>query len=143
MDKNMLKKRIQVASKQIPADIVIKNGKIADVFNLEILHGDIAIADGVIAGIGEYDGVNIIDAENKFIVPGFIDSHVHIESSMVTPKEFSKAVLPHGVTTVIIDPHEIANVAGTKGISFMLEDSEGLDLDVYCIFAFLRSGDFV
>ncbi|KZN96081.1 adenine deaminase [Aeribacillus pallidus] len=133
MDKNMLKKRIQVASKQIPADIVIKNGKIADVFNLEILHGDIAIADGVIAGIGEYDGVNIIDAENKFIVPGFIDSHVHIESSMVTPKEFSKAVLPHGVTTVIIDPHEIANVAGTKGISFMLEDSEGLDLDVYCM----------
>lgn len=133
MDKNILKKRIQVASKQIPADIVIKNGKIVDVFNLEIMNGDIAIADGVIAGIGEYDGVNIIDAENKFIVPGFIDSHVHIESSMVTPKEFAKAVLPHGVTTVIIDPHEIANVEGTRGISFMLEDSEGLDLDVYCM----------
>ncbi|WAA13154.1 adenine deaminase [Fervidibacillus halotolerans] len=133
MNKNQLRKRIQVASRQIPADLVIKNGKIIDVFNLEVIHGDIAIADGVICGIGKYVGKEVIDAESKFIVPGFIDAHVHIESSMVTPKEFAKVVLPHGITTVIIDPHEIANVTGTEGISFMLEDSENLDLDVFCM----------
>ncbi|WAA08573.1 adenine deaminase [Fervidibacillus albus] len=133
MNKNHLRKRIQVASKQIPADIVIKNGKIVDVFNLEIIHGDIAISDGVICGIGKYEGKTVMDVKDKFVVPGFIDSHVHIESSMVTPNEFAKVVLPHGVTTVICDPHEIANVKGSKGISFMLEDSENLDLDVYCM----------
>lgn len=128
---DQLRKRIAVASKQAPADTVIRNGRIIDVFNLEIIHGDIAIVDGVIVGIGEYEGKQIIDATNRYVCPAFIDGHVHIESSMVTPSEFAKVVLPHGVTTVIADPHEIGNVSGTEGLSFMLEDSEDIPLDVY------------
>ena len=85
----------------------------------------------MIVGIGEFEGMQIIDAEQRYIAPGLIDSHVHIESSMVTPLEFSKVVLTHGVTTVIADPHEIANVAGVKGIQYMLESSENIPLDVY------------
>ena len=95
------------------------------------LEGDIAIVDGVIAGIGSYEGNEIIDVKGKFIVPGFIDGHVHIESSMLTPTEFSKVVLQHGVTTVITDPHEIGNVAGTDGIQYMLEDAKQLPLDIF------------
>ncbi|WP_108670910.1 adenine deaminase [Peribacillus acanthi] len=131
IDKNQFIKRIHVASKKIPADIVIKNGRIIDVFNLDILDGDIAIADGMIVGIGNFEGLHIIDAKNRYISPGFIDGHVHIESSMVTPTEFAKVVLPHGVTTVITDPHEIANVSGSNGIQFMIENSEGIPLDIY------------
>ncbi len=130
-NKDQLKKRIAVASRQLPADIVIKNGRIVDVFNLEVIEGDIAIVDGMFVGIGSYEGKQTIDAENRYVCPSFIDGHVHIESSMVTPAEFSKVVIPHGVTTVITDPHEIANVSGEEGIRFMLENSEGLPLDVY------------
>jgi adenine deaminase len=123
-------KQIAASSKKTPADIVIKNGKIIDIFNLEIIEGDVAISDGMIVGIGDYEGDIIIDAQGRYISPAFIDSHVHIESSMVTPKEFSKLVIPHGVTTVITDPHEIANVAGVRGIQFMLDDSDHIPLDV-------------
>ncbi len=130
-NKNILKKRISVANKSIPADIVIKNGKIIDVFNQEIIRKDVAIVNGVIAGIGEFEGEQIIDATGKYISPGFIDGHVHIESSMVTPSEFAKVVLPHGVTSVITDPHEVANVSGGEGIQFMIEDSKNSLLDVY------------
>jgi adenine deaminase len=130
MNIEALKKRIEVSTKRIPADVVIKNGKIIDVYNLEIIEGDIAIVDGYIAGIGEYEGHETIDAAGKFISPAFIDGHVHIESSMVTPAEVSKVLIAHGVTTVITDPHEIGNVSGTEGISFMLDQSEGLPLDV-------------
>ncbi|MGD6960656.1 adenine deaminase [Fictibacillus phosphorivorans] len=130
MNIDALKKRIDVSTKRIPADVVIKNGKIIDVFNLRVMEGDVAIVDGYIAGIGEYEGHEIIDATGKFISPAFIDGHVHIESSMVTPAEFSKVLLAHGVTTVITDPHEIGNVSGADGISFMLDQSEGLPLDV-------------
>lgn len=130
LTKAQLQKRISVASKHEPADLVIKNGTIVDVFNLEIILGDIAIADGVIVGIGSYEGHEVIDATSQYIVPAFIDGHVHIESSMVRPREFAKAVLPHGITTIITDPHEIANVAGGTGISFMLEDSENLSMDI-------------
>ncbi|WP_156291908.1 adenine deaminase [Oceanobacillus salinisoli] len=126
-----MKHLLDVSSKRIPADMVIKNAKIIDVFNLAIIHGDIAIANGMIVGIGEYEGKEMINANGRYIAPSFIDGHVHIESSMVTPKEFAKVVLPHGVTTVITDPHEIANVSGTNGIQFMLDNSEGLDLDVF------------
>ncbi|RLL40634.1 adenine deaminase [Oceanobacillus piezotolerans] len=126
-----MKRLIDVSSKRVLADTVIKNAKIIDVFNLAIIHGDIAITDGMIVGIGDYQGKEVIDAEGRYMAPSFIDGHVHIESSMVTPKEFAKVVLPHGVTTVITDPHEIANVSGTDGIQFMLDDSEGLDLDVF------------
>jgi adenine deaminase len=130
MNQDHLKRRIDVSTKRIPADIVVKNGKIIDVFNLEVIEGDIAVVDGYIAGIGEYEGRETIDAAGRFISPAFIDGHVHIESSMVTPAEFSKVLLAHGVTTVITDPHEIGNVSGSEGISFMLDQSEGLELDV-------------
>ncbi|MXQ55752.1 adenine deaminase [Shimazuella alba] len=126
-----LQKRIAVASKREPADLVITNGKIIDVFNLSIIEADIAIADGYIVGIGDYQGKQVIDAKQKYISPGFIDAHVHIESSMVTPAEFAKVVLSHGVTSVITDPHEIANVVGQDGISFMLSDSEDLPMDIF------------
>lgn len=125
-----LKKRIAVASKQIPADVVIKNGRIIDVFNLEIITGDIAIADGMFVGIGEFEGETVIDAKNKYVCPSFIDGHVHIESSMITPAEYAKVVLPHGVTTVITDPHEIGNVSGMEGIKYMLNNSKNIPLDV-------------
>lgn len=130
-NKAMLKKRIAAANKESLADLVIKNGKIIDVFNLEIMEGDVAITDGMIVGIGEFEGKQVIDAKGRYISPSFIDAHVHIESSMVTPSEFAKVVLPHGVTTVITDPHEIGNVSGVKGIGFMLDDSENIPLDVF------------
>lgn len=130
MNQDSLKRRIDVSTKKVPADIVIKNGKIIDVFNLEIISRDVAIVDGYFAGIGEYEGHETIDADGRFICPAFIDGHVHIESSMVTPAEFSKVLLAHGVTTVITDPHEIGNVSGNEGITFMLNQSEGLPLDV-------------
>lgn len=128
---SILKKRILVAGKKIPADIVVKQGKILNVFTGEFMEGDLAIVDGVIAGIGSYEGNEIIDAQGKIIVPGFIDGHVHIESSMLTPREFSKVVLQHGVTAVVTDPHEIGNVAGTEGIQYMLEDAKQLPLDIF------------
>ncbi|ANB59752.1 adenine deaminase [Anoxybacteroides amylolyticum] len=124
-------KQLAVASKRQLADVVVKNGKIVNVFTHEIMQADIAIADGKIVGIGAYDGHTVIDAKGKYVCPGLIDGHVHIESSMVTPSEFARVVVPHGVTTVITDPHEIANVAGTRGIEFMLNDSEHTPLDVY------------
>jgi adenine deaminase len=127
-----LKKRIEVASKRAAADVVIRNGSIVNVFTGEIMIGDIAIVDGVIAGIGEYtNGETIVDATGHWIIPGLIDGHVHIESSMLTPREFAKVVLQHGVTAVVTDPHEIANVMGSVGIQYMLDQSEGLPLDIY------------
>lgn len=128
--KEMLKKRIDVAAQRIPADLVIKNGKVVNVFTREIITEDIAIVDGYIAGTGTFEGYETVDASGKYIVPGFIDGHVHIESAMVVPAEFSNVVLPHGVTTIVADPHEIANVSGTDGIDFMLEASEGIPLEV-------------
>lgn len=130
-NKEQLKRKIAVAAKREKADIVIKGGKIIDVFNQEIIEGDIAIADGMFVGIGDFEGEQIIDAKNRYISPGFIDGHVHIESAMVAPSEFAKVVVPHGVTTVIADPHEIANVAGLEGIQFMIGASEHLPLNVY------------
>lgn len=131
VSKEALRKRIAVAAGREKADVVIKNGTIIDVFNGELLKADVAIVDGVFAGIGPYEGRHTIDAAGKYISPAFIDGHVHIESSMVVPSEFARVLLPHGVTTAITDPHEIANVMGARGISFMLEESEGLPFDVY------------
>jgi adenine deaminase len=122
---------IAAAAKRAIADIVIKNGRIIDVFNQEIIYGDIAITEGMFVGIGSYEGIITIDAQNRFICPGFIDGHVHIESSMVTPSEFAKVVLPHGVTSVIADPHEIANVSGADGIQYMIASSDNIPLDVF------------
>ncbi|AKL84213.1 adenine deaminase [Bacillus atrophaeus] len=131
MNKETLVKRLDASARRRKADTVIKNGKIMDVFNQEWIQADIAITDGVIIGLGQYEGEETIDAEGQMIVPGFIDGHVHIESSMVTPIEFAKAVLPHGVTTIITDPHEIANVAGGKGIKFMIEQARKTPLNIH------------
>jgi adenine deaminase len=131
IDMAILKKRIKVANKEIKADVVVKNGKIVNVFTGEITEGDIAIADGFIAGIGEYDGVETIDARDKVIVPGFIDGHMHIESTMLTPYELSKVLIQHGITAIMADPHEIANVAGNEGINFMINASEKLPVDIF------------
>lgn len=123
--------KLAASAKKTKADIVVKNGKIIDVFNGDLIEEDIAIQDGVIIGIGQYEGENIIDAKGKYISPGFIDGHVHIESAMVTPQQFSKVVVPHGVTTVITDPHEIANVSGSAGIQFMIDSAKNLPLNIF------------
>ncbi|MBP1996636.1 adenine deaminase [Paenibacillus eucommiae] len=124
-------RKIAAAAKRELADIVIINGRIIDVFNQTIISGDVAITDGLIVGIGEYEGHVTIDAKDRFICPGFIDGHVHIESAMLPPNEFAKVVLPHGVTTVIADPHEIANVCGEAGLDYMIASSEDIPLEVY------------
>ncbi|MFD0713086.1 adenine deaminase [Paenibacillus sp. GCM10027626] len=131
MNAASLSKRVQVAAKQVIADVVLKGGTIVNVFTGEPMQGDIAIVDGIIAGIGSYEGKETVDVSGKWIVPGLIDGHVHIESTMLTPREFAKVSLQHGVTSVITDPHEIANVAGTKGIQYMLEQSEELPFDIF------------
>ena len=127
-----LEKLIETARGKRKADLVIKNANIINVLSEEIHKGDIAICDGVIAGIGEnYEGEKEIDAKGAFVSHAFIDGHVHLESSMVLPHEFAKAVVPCGTTTVIIDPHEISNVLGLHGISYMHEAVKNLPLDVF------------
>lgn len=121
---------IEVASGREKADLVLKNASYINVFSSEICHADIAVAEGLIVGMGEYSGETEIDVSGKIVLPGFIDAHIHLESAMVSPCEFAKAVLPHGTTTVICDPHEIANVMGTDGIEYMLQATEGLPVDV-------------
>ena len=110
-----LEKLIGVAMGNEKPDLVIKNANIVDVFCGSLIKGDVAIIDGVIAGIGEYSSEIEFDANGKYLMPGFIDAHVHIESSMVTPSEYSRLVIPKGVTSVVCDPHEIANVSGIDG----------------------------
>ena len=114
-----------------PADLVLKNAEVFHVYTGEFILCDIAIADGYIAGTGSYFGIEEIDMQGRYITPGFIDAHVHIESSMLTPYQFAKAALPCGVTTIVTDPHEIANVCGAKGIQYMLDATEQLPLNVY------------
>ncbi|AVM23641.1 adenine deaminase [Bacillus pumilus] len=131
MDKELFRHQIEVAAKRKKAALVIKHAKVMDVFNQEWIDTDVAVENGQIVGIGEYEGEQELDAAGQMLVPGFIDGHVHIESSMVTPAEFSKAVVPHGVTTVVTDPHEIANVSGITGIRFMLEEARKAALNIY------------
>ena len=131
MDNITLKKMIQIAKGEEKAELVFKDANIVNVFTNEIIKGDVAIYDGKIVGIGEYDGEVEVDLGGKYLSPSFIDGHVHIESSMVSPSQFAKAVLPRGVTTIIADPHEIANVKGMDGIKYILDESEDLPLDVY------------
>lgn len=127
-----LQERVAVSDGRAKADLVITNGRIINVFSGEIMESDIAIKNGYIAGIGDFpDAEKVIDAAGAFIAPGFIDAHVHVESAMVTPAEFARVLLPNGVTTIVTDPHEIANVAGEKGIEFMLEDAKGAPLDMF------------
>lgn len=121
---------IDVAAGRAPADLVLKNATYVNVFSNELCHGDVAVAEGLIVGMGEYHGKVEVDVSGKLVLPGFIDAHIHLESSLVSPTEFAKAVLPHGTTTVITDPHEIANVMGTDGIEYMLQATEDLPVDV-------------
>ena len=121
---------IDVAAGRAPADLVLKNATYVNVFSNELCHGDIAVAEGLIVGMGEYHGKVEVDVSGKLVLPGFIDAHIHLESSLVSPTEFAKAVLPHGTTTVITDPPEIANVMGTDGIEYMLQATEDLPVDV-------------
>ena len=122
---------IAVAAGRKKADLVLKNAKYLNVFSNEFLCGDIAVANGLIAGVGKYDGKTEIDVSGKLVLPGFIDAHIHLESSMVTPAEFAKAVVAHGTTTVITDPHEITNVMGIDGVEYMIQASQNLPIDVH------------
>jgi len=132
INRKLLKKRriINAAAGREPSDLVLKNATYVNVFSNELCHADIAVAEGLIVGMGQYSGTVEEDCTGKIVLPGFLDAHIHLESSLVSPKEFVKAVLPHGTTTVITDPHEIANVMGTDGIEYMLQATEGLPVDV-------------
>lgn len=127
----MKKSLIQVAKGGVPADLVLKNGKILNVFTEEIITADVAIVGDTIAGIGAYEGEREIDCTGKFIAPGLIDAHVHIESSMVTPLEFAKQIVRTGTTGIIADPHEIVNVSGTAGLDYILDATEDIPVNAY------------
>lgn len=126
-----LPRRLAVARGDEPADLVVRGGSVFCVFTREWLDADVAIADGVIAGVGRYDGGEEIDASGRFVVPGFIDAHMHLESVKLLVDEFARLVLPLGTTAVVADPHEIANVLGSDGVHWLLDASEGLQLEVY------------
>lgn len=128
---NSLLRQIRAAGRREPADLVIKNGQIVNVFSRKIQQADIAIVDGMIVGIGSYEGNNVYDAAGCYILPGLIDGHVHIESSLLPPHEFAKVSLLHGVTTAVTDPHEIANVAGQTGIRYMISDAEAVPMNIF------------
>ncbi|RJR18028.1 MAG: adenine deaminase [Desulfobacteraceae bacterium] len=127
-----LKERIAVGSGKIPADLVLKGGKILNVFTGEVLSGDVAVYGGVIAGVGpSYKGREEVDTKGKWIAPGLIDAHFHIESSMLVPSALASAVMVHGTTALVADPHEIANVMGLEGIRFMLDESMSAPVDIF------------
>ncbi len=122
---------VAVARGDVPADLVLAGGSVLSVFTGEVFRADVAIADGHIVGVGEYDGPVTYDASGTTIIPGFIDGHCHIESSKLRVDEFARLVLPRGTTSVVVDPHELANVLGTDGIEYLLAASEGLPLTVF------------
>ena len=126
-----LKEKIRVASGEGTVDLLIKNGRVVNVFSAEIEERDVAIFGGVVVGFGDYRAREIVDVDGDFLCPGLVDGHVHIESSMVTIPEFARAVLPNGTTSVVIDPHEIANVLGREGIRFMAESARNIPLNVF------------
>ena len=126
-----LSRRLAVARGDEPADLVVRGGRVLSVFTREWLDADVAVVDGVIAGIGSYDGWETIDAEGRYVVPGFIDSHMHLESVKLLVDEFARLVLPLGTTAVVADPHEIANVLGADGVHWLLDASSGLQLEVF------------
>lgn len=130
VSKEKMKKLIDVAAGRIPADLVIKNCRTINVFSGKISEGDIAFAGGLIAGIGDYEGIEEVDAEGRYAAPGFIDSHIHIESSYVSPEEIGRLLVPHGTTTIMADPHEIVNVCGISGLEYMIKAAENTALDV-------------
>ena len=126
-----LRRRLAVARGDEPADLVVRGGRVLSVFTKEWLETDVAIVDGVVAGLGDYEGREELDASGKWVVPGFIDAHMHLESTKLLPDEFARLVLPMGTTAVVADPHELANVLGTDGVHWLLDACEGLPLDFY------------
>lgn len=131
MEKAALKRRIEVAAGRVPADLVIKHCHVVDVYTGTIREDQsIAMVDGIIAGIGDYEGKQEIDAKGQYALPGFIDGHIHIESSYVTPEEIGRLLVPHGGTTILADPHEIVNVCGLAGLHYMMEAAKGTKLDI-------------
>lgn len=126
-----LSELIEVASGRRPADVVLRNGQIVNVVSNEIHNGDVALLADRIAGIGSYQGLRTIDLNNKFLCPGFIDAHTHIESSMLAVAEYARVVVAHGTTSIVADPHEFANVMGTEGISYVLRTAKYTPIDIY------------
>jgi adenine deaminase len=126
-----LKRRLAVARGDEPADLVVSGGRVFSVFTREWLDADVAVADGVVAGIGSYEGRESLDAQGQYVVPGFIDAHMHLESVKLMVDEFARLVLPRGTTAVVADPHEIANVLGVDGVHWLLDATSGLQLDVF------------
>ena len=126
-----LARRLAVARGDAPADLVVRGGRVLSVFTREWLDVDVAICDGTIAGLGSYEGAETLDADGAYVVPGFIDAHMHLETSKLLPSEFARLVLPLGTTAVVADPHEIANVLGTDGVHWLVDVCEGLPLDVF------------
>jgi adenine deaminase len=126
-----LARRLAVARGDEPADLVVRGGRVLSVFTREWLDVDVAICDGTIAGLGSYDGGETLDAGGAYVVPGFIDAHMHLETSKLLPSEFARLVLPLGTTAVVADPHEIANVLGTDGVHWLVDVCEHLPLDVF------------
>jgi adenine deaminase len=126
-----LARRLAVARGDRPADLVVRGGRVLSVFTREWLNVDVAVCDGTIAGLGSYEGIETLDADGAFVVPGFIDAHMHLETSKLLPSEFARLVLPLGTTAVVADPHEIANVLGTDGVHWLVDVCAGLPLDVF------------
>ena len=122
---------IDVAAGRAPADLVFKNVNVVNVFSEEIITADVAVAGGVIAGVGSYRGRTELDCTDKFLCPGFIDAHIHIESSLAAPFEFARAATRSGTTTIVADPHEIVNVCGAQAVQYLLDATENLPLNVY------------
>lgn len=131
MKMETLKQQILTAKGDVRAELVLKNARVINVFTNEIEQADVAIRQGVILGVGHYTGETELDLQGKYVCPGLVDGHIHIESSMLCGPAFEQAVLPHGTTAVVTDPHEISNVAGTVGLDFMLETTKDLALSVY------------
>ena len=126
-----MKRLIDAAMGRTEPDLILKNAKVLNVFSERFEEKDVAICDGRIAGLGIYDGGNVVDLKGKYLVPGLLDGHIHLESSLLTPVQFERASLAHGTTGVMVDPHEIANVAGTDGIDYMMKLCEPLDMHVW------------
>jgi len=122
---------LSAARGDIPCDLVLKNSRIINTFTMEIIENDVGIKDGVIAGVGDYEGIVQMDINGSYVAPGLIESHIHIESTMLRPSELARLVVPRGTTCIVADPHEIANVAGMAGIDYFLADSENIPLDLY------------
>lgn len=126
-----MKRLIDIAMGRVQPDLILKGARVLNVFTEQLEEKDIAVCDGVIAGLGVYDGENTVDLSGRIIVPGFMDGHMHLESSLITPAQFERGALPRGTTGIIADPHEIANVAGADGIDYIMKLCEDLDMHIF------------